>query len=63
MQRLEFEYEQLNRELKNDTQYNLKTYLAEKKKIRKQTGVHDSLREDDIAEVIGESSSIRSQAR
>ena len=55
-QRIEFEYENLNRELKNDTQYNLKTYLAEKKRIREKTGMGHSV-SDSIAEVIGESSS------
>ena len=55
-QRIEFEYENLNRELKNDTQYNLKTYLAEKKRIREKTGMGNSV-SDSIAEVIGESSS------
>lgn len=55
-QRIEFEYENLNRELKNDTQYNLKTYLAEKKRIREKHGMVDSA-SDSIAEMIGESSS------
>ena len=59
--RIEFEYENLNRELKNDTQYNLKTYLAEKKRIREKTGMADSA-SDSIAEMIGESSSATGNA-
>ena len=59
-ERVEIEYEKLNRELKADSQYNLKTYLAEKKRLREKTGMVDSVSADEIAEVIGESGSIGS---
>ena len=59
-ERVEIEYERLNRELKSDHQYNLKTYLAEKKRLREKTGMAESVGEDEIAEVIGESGSIGS---
>lgn len=52
------EYEALNRELKASNDYNLKTYLAEKKKIRQATGFADSISEDMIPEVIGDSGSL-----
>ena len=32
--RIEEEYERLNRELKSNTEYNMKRYLEEKKRIR-----------------------------
>ena len=57
---IEHEYERLNRELKSNTEYNMKQYLAEKKRIREQTGMMDSI-PDEIAEVIGESSSIKTE--
>ena len=59
-ERVEIEYEKLNRELKADNQYNLKSYLADKKRIREKTGLVDSVSADEIAEVIGESGSIGS---
>ena len=62
-QRVEFEYENLNRELKNDQQYDLKTYLAEKKRLREKMcmpQVKDTA--DEIAEVIGESGSLNNRA-
>lgn len=62
-QRIEFEYEWLNQELKSDTQYNLKTYLAEKKRLREKSGLADSISIDEIAEVIGESGSLRSHTK
>jgi len=61
-ERIEVEYERLNRELKSDTQYNLKTYLAEKKRLREKIGIVDSISADEIAEVIGESGSLTSGA-
>lgn len=62
-QRIEFEYERLNHELKSDTQYNLKTYLYEKKRLREKSGMADSISVDEIAEVIGESGSVRSHMK
>ena len=62
-QRVEYEYEKLNNELKSDTQYNLKNYLADKKKIRAKMGMADSISADEIAEVIGESGSVASHAK
>ena len=53
----------MNRELKSDTQYNLKTYLAEKKRLREKIGIVDSISADEIAEVIGESGSLTSGAQ
>ena len=57
---IEMEYEQLNRELKSNTEYNMKQYLEEKKRIRAMTGMTDSI-PDEIAEVIGESSSLKNE--
>ena len=37
--RIEEEYERLNRELKSNTEYNMKRYLEEKKRIRAITGI------------------------
>ena len=41
----------------------MKTYLAEKKKIREKVGLADSVSADEIAEVIGESSSVSQVVR
>ena len=57
---IEMEYDQLNRELKSNTEYNMKQYLEEKKRIRAMTGMLDSI-PDEIAEVIGESSSLKNE--
>ena len=59
-ERIEDEYEQLNRELKSNTEYNMKQYLEEKKRIRSMTGLAESI-PDEIAEVIGESSSLKNE--
>jgi len=59
-QRVELEYEQLNRELKTDSQYNLKSYLAEKKRLRDKMGMVDSESVEQIVEAIGESGSVAS---
>lgn len=58
--RIEEEYERLNRELKSNTEYNMKRYLEEKKRIRAITGMSESI-PDEVAEVIGESSSIKTE--
>lgn len=51
------EYEDLNRELKSGNSYNLKSYLREKKAIREQIGMEDSIKSESIAEQIGGESS------
>ena len=58
--RIEEEYERLNNELKSNTEYNMKRYLEEKKRIRAMTGMSESI-PDEVAEVIGESSSIKTE--
>lgn len=53
---IEEEYGRFDREVKRTREYDLKRYLAEKKKIREKTGLpSDDM--DSIAEMIGESSS------
>lgn len=51
---IDVEYAQFQRDYK-DTNYNIKAYLRDKQRVRKETGL-DSIAEDVIAEVIGESS-------
>ena len=58
--RVEQEYLALDRELKSNTEYNMKQYLSEKKRIRAQAGLADSI-PDEIAEVIGDSSSFKNE--
>ena len=53
--RIEYEYEVINRELKASNDYNLKQYLHEKRTLRQNMGMPKDESNDSIAEMIGQS--------